>query len=363
MTGSLVAIRKSTVAAYRRPGKPSGFTLVELLVVITIIGILVGLMLPAVFAAMNAARRAQCLNNVKQLALSMMTFESAQKSFPQNWGVTSTIGKPTASGGKNSIGQSWMTQILPNIDENNLYQVIVFKKADGKYATFSENQQVAITTIKSFICPADTSYGKVKPAYIDSNTEYGATNYKAVAGSNWQGNSTFKTRKLDRYNPITAKTGFGGRNRDQYEGLDKGDGVICRGGGAAPKGKAIPTSIAYNEVKDGTSNTFLVGETIPQFCNWTAWFSYDGTIGTCAITLNYWRTLKPPTLTATDWGTNMGFMSRHSGGANFGRCDGSAGFVSDSIDSEVYRAMATIDGGEAKVKSTSTSDILDVKAD
>lgn len=331
-----------------RPNR--GFTLVELLVVIAIIGILIALMLPAVMAARNSALKLQCMNNVKQLSLAAQSYESTQKQFPLNWGVVTTVGEATKNLGANTCGQSWLTLLLPAIEAQTLYQQIKLP-TPGNQVTLSyqntdrgiNNQDAAHQVVKQFNCPADTHHGTMTAVSLGSGV-YGVTNYKAVAGSNWnQGN--FKTCKAERKNPATGNP-YGGRNAKYYDGLDQGDGPICRNGTTSPQATTpLATSITFNDVRDGASNTFLMGESVPEWCGWSFWFWFDGSTATCAIPLNY-RTGRLAADNVTNWQENYSFMSRHSGGANFGFCDGSGRFISEEIDPDVYRAAATIDGGE-----------------
>jgi prepilin-type N-terminal cleavage/methylation domain-containing protein/prepilin-type processing-associated H-X9-DG protein len=343
-----------------------GFTLVELLVVITIIGILIGLLLPAVMQVQKAAQRAQCLNNIKQITLAMANYETANRQFPPNSGVVGTVGTPSSSGSMctNPTGVSWMTQILPYIDEGPLYQSININQP----LTFTDttnaynNTVAAKTVVRSFVCPADISKG-LTPTTLFGGGIFGATNYKANAGCNWTLNldpaSLLSAAGTDPIAATTSKNQVAwptGRNSGVADGVDNGNGLICRGGGTAA-GNPVITVAA--DVRDGLSKTFAVGETVPSFCAWSAWYWFEGSIGTCGVPLNYqnlWRRLPIPSAytapydplkySTTVWSVNWGFMSRHSGGANFSMCDGSGKFISENIDLTVYRSLATIDGGE-----------------
>jgi prepilin-type N-terminal cleavage/methylation domain-containing protein/prepilin-type processing-associated H-X9-DG protein len=351
-----------------------GFTLVELLVVIAIIGTLIGLLLPAVFRALETAHRAQCLNNIKQITLAMANYESANRQFPPNSGVVGALGTPSTSGSMctNPTGVSWMTQILPYIDEVPLYQSIntnqplTFTDASNGY----NNTVAAKMIVKSFICPSDISKG-LTPTNLFGGGIFGATNYKANAGCNWtlnldqnstltQSGVTFSSSaSIPSPDPVLNQTQVvwpTGRNSGVADGVDNGNGLTCRGGGTAA-GNPVITVAA--DVRDGLSKTFAVGESVPSFCAWSAWYWFQGSIGTCGIPLNYqnvWRRLTKPTpphnpynamgTATTGWTVNWGFMSRHPGGANFSMCDGSGKFISENIDLTLYRSLATIDGGE-----------------
>lgn len=311
-----------------RKGVRRAFTLIELLVVIAIIGILIALLLPAVQAAREAARKAECNNNVKQLCLAMANYHNLHKMYPINWGTGS---------GATAKGFSWLCMLLPLIEEEALYNQICFEREitfQGQYQnrTYS-NLDAKDKPVPAFQCPSDTHEGALENQVLCS----GVTNYKGIAGANWPGTSSglFRYRKAD--------AGYTGRNYDTYDGLDHGDGWCCRGYGPYP-GRPITTKIA--QVRDGTHATYAVGEALPEWCNWSGWFYYGGAIATCAIPLNW----KKPNVTALELAgvqmDSMSFRSRHSGGANFGFCDGHTKFQSQDIDIRVYRALATIDGGE-----------------
>jgi prepilin-type processing-associated H-X9-DG protein len=104
----------------------------------------------------------------------------------------------------------------------------------------------------------------------------------------------------------------------------------------------------FRDVRDGMTNTFALGEAVPELCTHSWWFWFNATTATCAVPLNYPIKKRPP-IPATDWPNNYSFMSRHPGGGNFAMCDGSVRFVNENIDLPTYYATATISGQEALV--------------
>ncbi|HVX11351.1 MAG TPA: DUF1559 domain-containing protein [Pirellulales bacterium] len=136
---------------HRRQRHTSGFTLVELLVVIAIIGILVALLLPAVQAAREAARRTQCNNNLGQIALGIASYESSFKSLPP--GVLDSAGPIRSTAQGNHIG--WLAHILPQVEQPNAYKLIDFSA--GAYAP--ANASLRNWGARVFICPSDPNTG------------------------------------------------------------------------------------------------------------------------------------------------------------------------------------------------------------
>jgi prepilin-type N-terminal cleavage/methylation domain-containing protein len=329
-----------------------GFTLVELLVVISIIGILIAMLLPAVQSVREAGRRAHCNNNVKQISTAMQTYHATHRRFPTNWGSSTN---PDAAD-VTSKGHSWLSMLLPYVEMDPLWKTIKFGEAPSfaNTATNQNNAKAAQARVQLYICPSDGGDGTSPTGMMGTSTSsanYATTNYKACSGSNWPGTSgggvKANCKKTPFPNAQAPAAGYGGRNATENtiaRVRDFCDGIICRNNLGTSGIVYFPLSI--DDIKDGTSNTFAVGETIPEFCTFSSWYWWNGTLGTCGIPLNWdepgsSRKDAPHILQNTS-----GFMSRHPGGGNFGRCDGSAGFISDSIDLEAYHAMATIDGSE-----------------
>jgi prepilin-type processing-associated H-X9-DG protein len=292
----------------------------------------------------------------------MSNYESAQRQLPSNWGKVTTIGTPEMSDSSgNTLGQSWLALILPNLDEMPLYQSI--KLNDKLSFTASANGIVqynnpvaAQTVVKTFLCPADTQQGFLGNQILCA-TKCAITNYKAVNGCNWPVNVD-SSGKLSPDTALSADTNLRnlmnvgtsvvwprGRNAKNPDGIDHGNGIICRGGTTGTT--QTPTITVMADVRDGLSKTFAVGETVAEFNPWSSWFWFDGSTATCGIPLNF---KSAATSLGGDprssWQYTYAFRSRHSGGANFSMCDGSATFINEMIDLTVYRSLATIDGFE-----------------
>jgi prepilin-type N-terminal cleavage/methylation domain-containing protein/prepilin-type processing-associated H-X9-DG protein len=155
---------------------PRGFTLVELLVVITIIGILIGLLLPAVQAAREAARRMQCQNNLKQISLAVLNYESQYKTFPPSscWPANAVV---NSSSSFSNYGANWVILILPFLDQQPLYDKFDFHYAISGSAS-QANMTARATQVSIMLCPTDSKYNRI--AFKGSNNS--ATN---ALGDNW----------------------------------------------------------------------------------------------------------------------------------------------------------------------------------
>lgn len=312
-----------------------GFTLIELLVVIAIIAVLIALLLPAVQQAREAARRTQCKNNMKQLGLAFHNYHDTHSTFPVNYGLRNAA--PSAAGQSNpqvilDSGRSWITFCLPYIDQASLYNQIDFSQAP--FTATSTNGILAQRVISAIVCPSDAgNSGRFGGAGTDARADiggtvmYGVNSYKACAGSNWAAG-------LAGWNPVSTTSG---RNAGQTDGLNRGNGILC----SNQTGVNGPTLI--RDVTDGTTNSFAIGENIPNYTQWAWWWNPNAATATCAIPLN--RLLKVPRL-PNDWPNNYAFASRHVGGGHFTMSDGSARFISENIDLGLYRALATISASD-----------------
>jgi prepilin-type N-terminal cleavage/methylation domain-containing protein/prepilin-type processing-associated H-X9-DG protein len=325
------------------------FTLIELLVVIAIIAVLIGLLLPAVQKVREAANRARCSNNLKQLALGCVNYHDVFSSLPRNGSqfnlrqshdktVFSSMPFNESGTGCCGLGAphwSWIARLFQQIEQDNLYH-------QGGIPTNNMNQNamtVAVLAIdlKVLTCPSDLSPRlRTTSANADGKTA-AVTNYKGVSGANWG---------ADFYplaNELNFSTGY--RNpgtNGSYNGLEKGDGIFWRAD--IRKG-----NLRITDITDGTSNTFMIGEDVPEMILWNEWSHANGANGTCAIPPNTGITIGTPKLGPSDngnWPDRYSFRSRHPGGLQFALADGSARFIGDSIPLQTYRALATIRGGE-----------------
>jgi type II secretory pathway pseudopilin PulG len=294
-------------------------TLIEVLVVLAVVAGLIALLVPAVQRIRERASRAGCANNLRQLALAVHAYHDAEQRVPYNqFGVY--------GGGPDSFAWSWLARILPYLDQEPLYQ-------QGQIPSVTLAQSgVICTQISVFLCPSDSPVGPRLDAGNLAGIPVGQTNYKGVSGANWgddaagDGGVAFPT---DWANPGT---------NGSADGHTHGDGIFYR--------MDYTRVLRLTQIGDGTSNTFMIGEDVPALDWWCSWPYANNATGTCAIPPNVKRhdgSNYPP----SNWENNESFRSRHPGGLQFACADASVHFISNSIDLSVYRALATINGGEA----------------
>ncbi len=308
--------------------KRSGLTLIETLVVIAIIGTLIGLLLPAVQKVREAAARTSCANNLKQLALAAQMYNDTCGRLPPGqigpyqWRVPN---QPYYGWGPSSYGWSWLSRILSFVEQNNLFT------AGGIPNKTLAQSGITAVRIVLFLCPSDTA-SNAPPRTNTGNLEgfpVGNTNYKGVSGANWG----YDSSQNFWFPTLWKNKGTNG----SYDGLNHGDGAMFRTDVLQPRDLLTIT--------DGLSNTFLIGEDVPALNNWCSWPYATHAYGTCAIPPNARQPNGQP-FDPNDWYNNHSFRSRHPGGLQFAFADGSVRFIQNAIPLSVYRAMATIQGGE-----------------
>jgi len=216
--------------------KRKGFTLVELLVVIAIIGILIGMLLPAVQQVREAARRIQCANQMRQMTLGMLNYESAHSVFPPG-----TL--PGATGNEsddvNEHALCWSAVILPFVEQQAMADLI--DQVTGNSVRFNlpyGNTQIQTTVLPVFLCPSDTGG--------DFNTR------RNFAGTNVAPDGVAKRNYVGIWGNITD----GNSNYDDFVGGRFFDASVFRTQGIL----YTASKVSIAEISDGTSNTFVIGE-------------------------------------------------------------------------------------------------------
>ena len=365
------------MSAKSRPG----FTLVELLVVIAIIGILIGMLLPAVQQVREAARRIECANNMRQIGLGLLNYESAHLEFPVNQIDQSDPGE---MGGN----YSWLVPMLPFVEQGNLHSMFDFSVNNGDEAntgTITDSKMIsaghpnaaaASTEVPIFLCPSDSP---------GDNTDWlGSAN---PASSSYAGNIGWPSRA----------SGFTGE-RQLVGSRGMFNGIIPLENPKNPVAWHGDSTSALKDILDGTSNTAMVSERLIQTNNVPsdlrngdaritsqhviprepvqsleaiAWTILNGNADTHAIESAYvgrsWSLgnplaggayvhILPPNsrLGHFSESENEGdFLvtpsSNHSGGINLVRVDGSVSFISDNIAQEAWWALGARDDGRVNV--------------
>ncbi len=323
----------------RRPQGERAFTLIEVLAVIVIVGVLVGLLLPAVQAAREGARRVQCQNNLKQIGLALHGYHDAWYTFPPAYlAAYSVPPDPPAPGLELGAGWAWGTLILPYLEQRPVYDAANFDFGFGSADStdprgllgLSVNRTVMQISVSTFLCPsAGGGEGPIDLGY-DSAHVFGSPGHY-IASAGWMDSSR---------SPV------------------HGTGVLYPNSGTA-----------IGDVSDGTSATLLIGERSRNLAD-VAW---SGSLGS--------RSSPAPLCTKVGWPVEScvglmfllmgrtgpagdivsgaipigntpnlqgadGFASRHPGGCQFLICDGSVRFIKETLSPQVFQALATRAGCE-----------------
>ncbi len=313
----------------------SGFTLIELLVSITVIGTLIALLLPAVLSAREAARRTDCINNLKQMGIALHDFHNTQGKLPPARSLDPEnifpdhYGQPSPP--DNFGGVSWMARILPHLDQGNLAGQIREGQWPWPYPAEPNDQGIRFLNeveIPTYFCPSAAVPRKF--AWVDLLPEQ-----PDIA--------------------LTSYLGVNGTDQFRYDGL-----------------LYVNSRVRFADVKDGTSNTLMVGERAPVYGGYAGWwFAGSGWypwFGAIDVVLGSNERI------AEDSGEGLEsfpngpqsryqegdvadpndlsdphawhFWSFHPGGSNFLFADGSVRFIKYSVDQNVFTSLATRKGNE-----------------
>lgn len=373
----------------RRDGCPSrtGFTLIELLVVIAIIGVLVALLLPAIQAAREAARRTQCANNLKQIGIANLEYEDAHKRLPIGSELCGTAENPALNGPTAAEPVWWhcgdwanfplmykgsrYVKIMPYMEQAPAYDMLDFTCRPGTVTigpisyTHAGSVDDQLEKYKFFIlkkdkwevagwlCPTDT--GREDPGLSSANygwnigpvgmpTHLACSLYRADLDSNG-GGRVWQSSTLPTTTSVNSYFGDGYNHHGNTNKMENGgiSGPFARSSWAATLG----------EIPDGTASTIMWGEVRyacsdhcrDKWWHWNNWF--ESTIApinyqTCLGEDNNPRdpNQNPNQCKRFDnWTTSLGFKSKHRGGAYFVFADGAVKFLPQSIDYETYQRL------------------------
>jgi prepilin-type N-terminal cleavage/methylation domain-containing protein/prepilin-type processing-associated H-X9-DG protein len=337
-----------------------GFTLVELLVVIAIIGILVALLLPAIQAAREAARRTQCTNQLKQLAISFHNHHDTHKHLPTGGWQFSWLGYPEYGYGKDQPG-GWMYNILPYMEEQNVHDL--GKSLTALAARKTATVQRVQSPFEGMTCPSrrranvypflnnpPLTFAIADPFELCSKTDYAANAGDMISpelANGPAGSDNYETVK-NTFNWAN----YGSTTYSQFQGDNKATGVVY--------GRS---EVSFRQITDGTSKTYMVGEKYMSKDEYDTGldigdnepaFSGNNT-DTLRTTCNHRGPrgpllLRPDQPGTSDDGLNGGkntdpgyggeliFGAAHSAGFNIAMCDGSVSLVTFDITPEIHRA-------------------------
>jgi prepilin-type N-terminal cleavage/methylation domain-containing protein len=353
-----------------------GFTLIELLVVIAIIAILIGLLLPAVQQAREAARRTQCKNNIKQISLALHNYHDNFQQFPIGANCADGVSGTSNSCGTNfrhpNWGSTWVILLLPYVD-----QAPLFNQWNSNLPSASQ-PNVTSARLPFIKCPSEIiqdiarGTGGATPAAdpITGNaSQYSKGNYGANYGGGW-GNENTSNRGVAATLPWNRSPNLGAFYSRGAQGMER-------------------FGMNFRDCLDGTSNSMAIGEMLAEPGNGSCrgcWglnmgamvSAYTGTVNAAPYRPDDGPLgIATPNATAsqggavTPWGDCPTFCgsgagdidlhcvdcggdgrggnavrSRHAGGAHIGLCDGAGRFIGNNIDRELYRALMTIQGRE-----------------
>jgi prepilin-type N-terminal cleavage/methylation domain-containing protein/prepilin-type processing-associated H-X9-DG protein len=341
-------------------GSQRGFTLIELLVVIAIIGVLIALLLPAVQAAREAARRAQCTNNLKQIGLAMHNYHDSTGSLPP--------------GVKGCCWGTWLVFVLPYVEQQNLFNAWNFNGNDRTESLFgtihryagSTNATVSSSRVSAYLCPTDgtnTMLTGIGPTL--GGKKFATTSQNYVVNF---GNTIITQPPYYQYNNVNWPflgapfIDMGAPDADISSGVQQG---------------TVAGTINFAGIPDGLSNTVMTSEVIVGHqpaksydlrgfswwgygCQFTTFYTPNTTLQDVMQVGGYCGSVPPnPPCTGASGsldpntgvysnglGMTVAARSKHPGGVNAGMCDGSVKFIKNTVDQATWRALGSTRGSE-----------------
>jgi prepilin-type N-terminal cleavage/methylation domain-containing protein len=330
-----------------QPGR--GFTLIELLVVIAIIAILIGLLVPAVQKVREAAARAECQNNLKQMGLACHNFNDTYKRLPaaliHSGRYNNPNNRPYSGPEVSYTGQPYViynhsgfVALLPYIEQGNLFKQYNYQFASSASSPYgipvgnnpnpNPNHAVGATYLKVYTCPSD-----VNPGPVETRNPYVSTDFYEMVSAR-RSNYLFSTGAYTDYDNNWESTGA------HAKGMFGNNGAT-----------------AVSRVPDGTSNTIMIGESVQKWHNGSTVFGpYWGTGTHTSVhgrgyysnfAPNYpYGTCAPNTASTKRCTYAWGFSSFHAGVTNFVFGDGSVRGIQDGLSAATWQAVCTPEAGE-----------------
>ena len=296
-----------------------GFTLIELLVVIAIIGVLVALIMPAVQSAREAANRAKCTNNLRQLALAATQYHDAFGNFPAGWYCDENNDAACVVQGASPYMWNGMVGLFQQLEAGNLFNELNMQIM----STAPANLTSVSRTLEFLVCPSNRKADQValKTTATGGQT---ATVTRKYGPLDYKGNMAASQVSIPCPSPVDPLTCY------YYD-----NGITYRN-----------SEVNIAEITDGTTNTLLYGETqlipnvtVPPYGTW-----YDGT--DCCVRSTLDRIFNKP-IFANNAAYNLYWGSKHPNLLNFAKCDGSVAGIKTTINKQVFIKLMTRNGGEA----------------
>ena len=315
-------MKQSRIQKKQHLSRRTGFTLVELLVVIAIIAILIALLLPAVQSAREAARRAQCSNHLKQLGLALHNYHSTHDNLPPASLVDLS---EWAGNGTNSVNQNRISihgRILPYLEQQVIYDLIdlhvVWEHAN--------NREARLGYVDLFFCPSFPD--EIRKKSVEETDEW-TTHYYGVNGAKGFSSLTGGEYSLLPWHPDAGgQLYFGGGHAD--------NGLIYRN-----------SAVNFSDVFDGTSSTLMMGEMSWEGAYYGSWLAgLSNGMALSYASKNVAHPLNSVSISFFDDWNDASFGSNHPAGAHFLYGDGSVRFLSENIVLDVLKALASRNAGE-----------------